>query len=264
MTWLEYGGRLRKLPEGTTVIGGGPESALILEDADLMPRHVILHPRADHVEVAAFSPDVVVCVSGRQIGTDAWTAQYGEPIQAGSATFHVWSEQPAQHLAEPAAIPRAYLVDERQAVAWPLDRIVTSIGRSSANVIRLTDPTASRFHAQVRREAGGFALHVMGSAGGAINGRRTSAPTMLSDGDVVEMAYTNFRFTHGPVPDGVRIIPVDVGASPEMTERPTSVRERISLAQPRPAPPPGILRTAVVLGVVTAVAAALAALALLL
>lgn len=264
MAWLEYGGRLRKLPDGVSVIGSGPDATFRIEDVDLMPRHVILHPRQDHVEVAAFSPDVVVTVSGAQIGTEPHPAPYGTPIRAGSAEFHVWVQQPAQDAGSDPTPVRAWLVDEREGAAYPLDRQATSIGRSSANVVKLMDPTASRFHAQIRREAGGFALHVVGSAGGAVNGRRISAPRLLSDGDIVELAYATFRFTTGTAPEGVRIIPVPPEGTAELSERPTMARERISLSQAGPGQPPDVLRTAVVLGIVTAVVVVAAALLFLL
>lgn len=264
MAWLEYGGRLRKLPDGISVVGSGPDASFRVDDADLMPRHFIVHPRDDHVEVAAFSPDVVVRVAGAQIGTDSHPTSYGSPIQAGSAEFHIWAQQPAQYAAASAPPARAWLIDEREGLAYPLDRAVTPIGRSSANLVKLADPTASRFHAQIRREAGGFALHVVGSAGGSINGRRVSAPRLLADGDAIELAYATFRFTTGAVPPGLRVVPVPAEGSPAVTERPTMAKERISLAQPRPSQPPAVLRTAVVLGIVTALAVAAAALLTLL
>ena len=265
MAWLEYGGRLRKLPDGIAVVGSGADATVRIEDADLMPRHFILHPRNDRIEVAAFSPDVVVRVADEQIGTDARPAAYGQPIRAGSAEFHVWAEQPAQQpAATSGSAPRGFLIDEREGAAYPLDRNVTAIGRSSANFIKLVDPSASRFHAQVRREAGGFALHVVGSAGGAINRRRVSAPRLLAEGDVVELAYSTFRFTTGAVPPGFQLVPVPAETSPAFTERPTVAKERISLPQPASAEPPRLLRTAMVLGIVVALAGLAAALAIFL
>lgn len=263
MAWLEYGGRLRKLPDGVSVLGSGSDAGLCVDDADLMPRHLIVHPHSDHVEVSAFSPDVVVVVGDRQVGTEPCRAAYGAPIRAGSADFRVWREQPAHRDAEPQA-PRsvAYLVDEHARAAYPLDRVSTTIGRASSNFIRLSDPTASRFHAQVRREAGGFALHVIGSAGGMVNGRRVAGPRLLADGDIVEMAFTTLRFTRGAVAEGIEIIPPPPPES-FRSERPTMARERISLGVPAIGIPPRIVRTAVVVGVALALAAVALALATL-
>lgn len=262
MPWLEYGGRLRKLPDGVSVLGSSTDATLLVDDVDLMPRHIILHPRSDHVEVSAFSSDVVVVVGDRQVGAEPCRAAYGAPIRAGSADFRVWREQPAHRDSVAAPPPHAFLIDEQGRVAYPLDRLSTTIGRASANFIRLPDPTASRYHAQVRREAGGFALHVMGSVGGSINGRRLSTPCMLAEGDVVELAYTSLRFTRGPVPAGIQVIPPP-GSGSVGSERPTMVRDRISIGDPGASAPPQILRTAVVVGVAVAFAALVALLTLL-
>lgn len=264
MAWLEYGGRLRKLPEGRAVVGSGAEATFQVEDAELMPRHLILEPVDDGAYVRACSSDVVVAVSGRQIGTEQHFVRYGEPVHAGSAEFRIWREQPsAPRHDSPAAPPRAFLLSLHEQAAYPLDRAATPIGRASSNFVRLSDPTASRFHAQVRREAGGFTLYVSGSAGGAVNGRRVGGPRLLGEGDEIELAYARFRFTRGPVPEGMRIIPSPPPGGPEVTERPTAARDRISLAQATPGQPPRILRTAVIVGVVLAIAAGILALVLL-
>lgn len=262
MPWLQYGTRLRKLPDGVTVLGSGDDATLHVEDVDLMPRHLIVHPRQDHVEVSAFSPDVVVVVGDRQVGSEPCRAAYGAPIRAGSAEFRIWKEQPAQREpVEPRAAP-GFLVDLTANAAYPLDRLATSIGRASTNVIRLSDPTASRFHATIRREAGGHAIHVIGSAGGTVNGRRVATPCMLVEGDLIEMAFASFRFTRGPLPPGTQIIPPPESESPN-ADRPTMARERVSLGDPGAGRPPEILRTAVVVGLVVAVAAAVLAVLIL-
>lgn len=263
MAWLEYGGRLRKLPEGRVIVGSGVEATFQVEDAELMPRHLVLDTVDQGVQVRACSSDVVVAVAGRQIGTEQHLVAYGDPIHAGSAEFRVWREQPSPREDAASATPRAFLLAVQDQAAYPLDRSATAIGRASSNFVRLTDPTASRFHAQIRREAGGFALYVSGSAGGSVNGRRVSGPRLLSEGDEIELAYARFRFTHGPVPEGVRIIPSPPPGGPEVTERPTVARDRISLSQATPGEPPRILRTAVVVGVILATAAAIVAIVLL-
>jgi hypothetical protein len=258
MAWLQYGSRLRKLPDGVAVLGSGDDATLLVDDVDLMPRHLIVHPRQDHVEVSAFSPDVVVVVGDRQVGSEPCRAAYGAPIRAGAAEFRIWKEQPAHRDAVEPRTPTGFLIDLGENVAYPLDRLATSIGRASTNVVRLTDPTASRFHATIRREAGGHAIHVIGSAGGTVNGRRVANPCMLSEGDVVEMAYASFRYTRGPVPPGTQIVPLPGPDSP-IADRPTMARERISLGDAGAGRPPEILRTAVVVGLVVAVAAAVLA-----
>jgi len=236
VAWLEYGGRLRRLPDGETVVGGIPGVSLQVADADLLPRHLVLRVAGDDVWIRVWSADAVVALNGRQIGTQECKLDDGDTISAGSVHFHVWRAQPELSVtgeSEDSRPPRAHLIDARDHVAYPLDRLSTNIGRSTANVIRLKDPTASRFHAQVRREAGGFALHSIGSSGTRINGRRVGAPQLLEDGDEIEIAYTTLRYTRATPPEGVTIVPRTRGDAGDGAERPTIMRERMSLKRLR-------------------------------
>lgn len=233
MAWLEYGGRLRRLPDGETVVGGAASVGLHVGDADLLPRHFVLRVSGDDVYIRIWSPDTVVALNGRQMGSEESRLDDGDTISAGSAHFHAWQNEPdltpVTSESSDSRPPRAHLIDTRDNVAYPLDRLSTNIGRATANVIRVKDPTASRFHAQVRREAGGYALHSVGSSGTRINGRRVGSPQLLEDGDEIEIAYTTLRYTRATPPEGVTIVPRSGGESSEAAERPTIVRERLSL-----------------------------------
>jgi predicted component of type VI protein secretion system len=185
------------------------------------------------VYIRVWSTDTVVAVNGRQIAAEECRLDDGDTISAGSMHFHIWRNEPDL---TPVTVestdskpPRAHLIDTRDNVAYPLDRLSTNIGRASANVIRVKDPTASRFHAQVRREAGGFALHSVGSSGTRVNGRRVGGPQLLDDGDEIEIAYTTLRYTRATPPEGVTIVPRSAGDAGDGTERPTLVRDRVSL-----------------------------------
>jgi predicted component of type VI protein secretion system len=233
MAWVEYGGRLRRLADGETVVGGAPSSGLHVGDADLLPRHFVLRIVGDDAFIRTWSPDTVVALNGRQMGAEECRLDDGDTISAGSAHFHIWRHEPELNAVTVESgnsrPPKAHLIDIRDNVAYPLDRLSTNIGRASANVIRLKDPTASRFHAQVRREAGGFALHSVGSSGTRINGRRVGSPHLLEDGDEIEIAYTTLRYTRATPPEGVTIVPRTAGEAGDAAERPTLVRDRMSL-----------------------------------
>jgi predicted component of type VI protein secretion system len=233
MAWLEYGGRLRRLADGETVVGGSPTVGLHVGDADLVPRHFVLRVVGDDVYLRIWSADTVVALNGRQLGAEECRLDDGDTISAGSIHFHIWRNEPDLSLVTTetanSGSAKAHLIDVRDNVAYPLDRLSTNIGRASANIVRVKDPTASRFHAQVRREAGGFALHSVGSSGTRINGRRVGTPQLLEDGDEIEIAYTTLRYTRATPPEGVAIVPRSPGEAGEATERPTIVRERVSL-----------------------------------
>jgi predicted component of type VI protein secretion system len=233
MAWLEYGGRLRRLAEGETVVGAAPQAGLPVADADLLPRHFVVRVAGDEVYIRIWSTDTVVALNGRQMAADEYRLDDGDTISAGSVHFHIWRNEPELNSVTIEAtdnrLPKAHLVDTRDNVAYPLDRLSTNIGRSSANVIRVKDPTASRFHAQVRREAGGFALHSVGSSGTRINGRRVGNPQILDDGDEIEIAYTTLRYTRATPPEGVTVVARSGGDPGAAAERPTLVRDRASL-----------------------------------
>lgn len=119
----------------------------------------------------------------------------------------------------------AHLVDVRWGVAYPLSRVCTGIGRDGSNPILIRDLAASRSHAEVQRSGDSYVLHPIGHAETRVNGLVASGPHPLAEGDVIEIAYTQLRFTRKS-PDG------DVFPAPEQpavdrafAERPTEVRE---------------------------------------
>jgi len=71
-----------------------------------------------------------------------------------------------------------------------------TIGRSSKNVLRLIDENASRFHALIHsQDFGEHWLVDLGSTNGTQHcNRRVRKPTLLADGDVVEIAGQRFTF----------------------------------------------------------------------
>ena len=59
----------------------------------------------------------------------------------------------------------AYLVDDNGRLAHPLSGGPTPIGRDASNVVVVRDPTASRFHAEVRGSEGSFPVQSIGATG---------------------------------------------------------------------------------------------------
>jgi pSer/pThr/pTyr-binding forkhead associated (FHA) protein len=75
-------------------------------------------------------------------------------------------------------------VDSRRAV----------IGRSRECDIQISDPNASRRHAEIRRDGDTFSVVDLGSTNGTdLNGRRTQRAT-LSDGDRITIGTTDLVF----------------------------------------------------------------------
>ncbi|MEO7084884.1 MAG: FHA domain-containing protein [Gemmatimonadaceae bacterium] len=225
MAWLSVGTLTYELREGETVVGSGPEANWRVETADLMPRHFAVNVVEDRVVVRPFMHESVVVVGTTQLHNEPRILVDGDVIAAGIARFVFSEKSPRVIGAEATRVADAYLIEERAGVAHPLSHRSTSIGRDASNDIVIRNPTASRFHADIRREAGGFALHSMGSAGTVLNGRLMKEPALLRDGDLVEIAFTIFEFTHAPLPPGVEVAPEHAGENDETTRKPTIATE---------------------------------------
>ncbi|MGH9761728.1 MAG: FHA domain-containing protein, partial [Blastocatellia bacterium] len=76
-----------------------------------------------------------------------------------------------------------------------LDRVRTTIGRSSRNDVCISDPFASRLHAEVRQEGDGFMLADMGSANGTfLNGQRMTVAVRLQPTDRIRIGETEIEY----------------------------------------------------------------------
>jgi pSer/pThr/pTyr-binding forkhead associated (FHA) protein len=205
MTWLEFSDTLEELPDGDVVIGGGPQATLRIQHLDLRPRHFTIQNENGRPTLCPFSNDSVVALNGKQISSEPSPLRDGDMIEAGSATFW-FREAPKKLGTQNEKVVSGHLIDVSHGKAYSLARMSTLIGRDPNNAVVLLDPTVSRFHAEVRREAGGFALHAMGSTGTALNGRMVASPALLEEGDEVSIAGTILRFTQGPLPAGLSTV----------------------------------------------------------
>jgi len=79
-----------------------------------------------------------------------------------------------------------------------LDRMKLTIGRSSRNDICISDPFASRLHAEIRRENDQVMLVDNGSANGTfVNGQRVTGAIRLNVGDLVRIGETEIEYSAG-------------------------------------------------------------------
>ena len=208
MPFLEFEGTARELPRGETVVGSGSQAAWRVQDAGLAARHfTIAVDQSDAAVLAPVSTQSVVVVNGRQLGMAGIALQDGDRVAAGAAHF-VFAQR-AGRAASPTPAgqdsPPAFLVNEGERVAYPVRRRTTSIGRDAASHIVVRDPTVSRFHADVRAEAGQHVLYSMGSAGTTINGVRVSGPQLLTEGDAVAVGNVTLRYTRDSVASSIRV-----------------------------------------------------------
>jgi pSer/pThr/pTyr-binding forkhead associated (FHA) protein len=165
--------------------------------------------------------------------------------------------------ADAGAPPPASLVDVRWAVAYPLARVCTGIGRDASNPVLIRDLVASRSHAEVRRDGDAYVLHPVGSGETKVNGVVATAPRPLAEGDVIEIAYTRLRFTRKPPSGDVLPAPEHPAVDSDFANRTTEIREIVTtetLQQLRrqPARPVRLGRRLLVGAVVVALAILLA------
>lgn len=227
MAWLAFEMLTRELRDGKLTVGSGADADWRIATADLMPRHFILTTHGDDVSVRAGAAESVVVVNGAQLRAVPHRLVDGDLVLAGSGAFLFSGAVPRTAPAARPAGPPAFLVDDRASLAHPLTSRSTPIGRDASNLIVVRDPTASRFHAEVRREAGGFVLHSMGSGGTSVNGAPVLSPRLLCEGDTLEVAFTKLRFTRATLSETLAVADPHTASHDEMSRRPTLGTERI-------------------------------------
>ena len=136
------------------------------------------------------------------------------------ASLFTTSQQPLLDLGTPEVVDHSWLAEIREtlvdpgqyiaycpddaAVAYPLTREWTRIGRSLAADIRFDDPTVSRRHALVVRQPDGLRVLDDRSLNGVfVNGERVEWST-LADGDEVVIGRHHLHFIDVPVPTEMR------------------------------------------------------------
>ncbi len=86
------------------------------------------------------------------------------------------------------------LKGEKAGISFDLDMARTGVGRAEENVLVLSDPLASRFHAEIERTPSGYIIRDLGSTNGTmVQGRRISE-RLLEDGDTLVVGGTEMRF----------------------------------------------------------------------
>jgi len=221
MPWLTTDGASREIEEGETTVGSGEQADWRLESSDLALRHFVVKRTGAVTTVRPCGLDDVVALNGVQAGANPVELHDGDTIDAGSARFLYSGERSGAYPAAP--VSPAHLMDVRGGIAYPLEGTSVGIGRDRLNAVVVRDPTASRFHAEVRREAGGYVLHPFGSSGTLVNSRRVGSPSRLENGDRIEVANTELRFVLGPVPPGARG-PDHAAGNDESSQRRTIVQ----------------------------------------
>ena len=222
MPWLSLNGLPFELSRSETIVGSGAQATWKIPSIDLRPRHFVIEVHDGRASVRPFSTHDVVTLNGQQVASEAAPLTDGDVIAAGSGFFaySTGNPEPREDVA-PLIPPVAYLIDELAGKAFPLEHASTGIGRDPSNLVVVEDVDASRFHAEVRREAGGFALHATGSAGTRLNGHQLSGPRLLEMGDEIAIASRTYRFSRGSLPPELSTTVEMATMSPRLSRHPT-------------------------------------------
>lgn len=154
--------------------------------------------------------------------------------------------------AEAEDCPVAHLVEDRWTSAYLLTHEPLTIGRDASSVVIVRDASASRRHAEIRCEGGGWVLHSMGSSGTRLNGRAVGGPTMLAEGDVMEVGATKLRFTRKALPEGITPGTHTPLSNAAFTRETTQVKDMRAIGHARARP---LLGMKLYLGIVALLAA---------
>jgi hypothetical protein len=88
----------------------------------------------------------------------------------------------------------------RPNLVFELDEESYTIGREAGNEIVIEDPQVSRRHAQLTRQGASYLIEDIGSTNGTyVNGKRVTAPVLLSNGDMIGLADTVVLVVQAPL-----------------------------------------------------------------
>ena len=225
MPFLESQGEVREIDSGELLVGSGTQAGWRIPSADLAARHFAVVAGAAGTHLRPLSTQHLVVVNGRAVGEPVALSD-GDVIAAGTARF-LFLERAEGRRPDGWDSPQreAFLVDERERQAYPLDRRAVTIGRDAASRVLLRDPTVSRFHADVRREAGQYVLYSMGSAGTQVNGRRAAGAQLLEEGDRIAIGDSTLLFTY-TAPQGMTLVRGGDESEDSSSKRDTVLHQR--------------------------------------
>ena len=213
--------------DGELMVGSGSQATWRIAGQDLAARHFKIRASGDgSANVAPASPQNIVVLNGKQVPVSGSNVTTGDVIAAGGARFVFLKNAAAKRPLPPSPAPMSHLIDAANRKGYTLRKRVVQIGREIGCSIVLKDPTVSRFHADVRGEAGEFVIYSMGSAGTRINGQPTTAPRILVEGDQIAIGDTTFTFTRAPLPSGVRPVQFEDHDDDAFSRRSTQLAQR--------------------------------------
>lgn len=208
------------LGSGVTHIGRAEDNDLVLPDIGVSRRHARILVETDRVLIEDMGSGNGTFARGDRI--DRLEVGDGEEVVIDPFVLHFHLRAGGGRSARPVppasggASPRGQarivvLAGQRLAPAYDLGPEVFTIGRSEGRDVILFDPASSRTHAQIEWRAGTWWVVDLGSANGTFVNARRAREEPLTNGDVIRIGSTEFRFEvvgpgeslppPGPVPE---------------------------------------------------------------
>jgi pSer/pThr/pTyr-binding forkhead associated (FHA) protein len=261
MSYLEVGGRRHSVPIGEMVIGSAPTAHIVIEGADVLPRHAVVQGMPEgQAAVRVGGEGAKVLVNGVPLGPQPTPLLHGDKVEVGPVEMlfvderRSGSTQYVQAI-DPAALAARRLHADRPRTAATGGRLVSLtdgreyevidtalIGRDAGCDVVLPSRSVSRRHAEVLSSARGYVLVDSSTNGTFVNGERVQGHHLLSRGDVIRCGDYEFRFyadvvdtAPPPESDDSLAAALETEGEPEIEIEPDLEPE----PEPELAPPPG-------------------------
>lgn len=250
---LEFDGAVTELRPGETIIGSARDAGMRLQNQDLAPHHVAVVVEGEGVvRVRPQSSRHLVSVNGNPI-SDATRLGDGDVIGAGEARLRFLGDGRSPAAGRPLPDESAWLTTIDGTVAYTIARRTLHIGRDAASSIQLRDPDVSRYHADIRAEAGLHVLHSMGALGTSVNGDDVDQSRILREGDRIGIGEDAFIYTRIPPSQGTRISSGGEEYDVEVSQQLTGSQRKLMDSPGKALNDPRILRVVAIIVAVMAV-----------
>lgn len=194
---LFYAERNREFPLRTPVVrvGRGPDNAIRIPDPRIAGRHVRFLREDRGFTVEALDPDAVTTLNGDSIASgDRHALSHGDVVSLSGLGFRFAVDGQVRILAWLEVV-----VGVHRGKRFRLVRPDVRVGRGPDTQIQFPDRTVSRRHCRIFWKDGGWWIDDVGSRNGTVlNGAMVSEPSLMTEGDLVWLGDSAFRFRPQP------------------------------------------------------------------
>jgi len=202
-------GKIFRLTGDTIRIGRGSRNNIIIHDNEVSREHAQLQQTPEGFLLQDLKSSNGTFVNGQEV-VDSWLLTSQCIIELGDTiTFEYHPGEPDDEEEKTADLLTqnrnpAYLVVNTQSqdepAVYPLDNIVTKVGRSTACDIVVLEPEISREHFKLTLNQLGYIIEDLGSTNGvSVNEEILTEPRLITPNDVIQIGKTiTFQITETP------------------------------------------------------------------